>query len=97
MESDQRGLSKIKQFDDDEFPVIAIRPSAEGYAILTCALPNGETVDATAPGTMEEKHKTMKQKNKYLGRTVQLKYAGVTKDGIPFHPVATMWRNKKDE
>lgn len=92
-----KGLVKIKQFQDDEFLVVDINPSREGYAILTCATKDGKKFNATAPGDMTQKMRVMNHKQDFIGRFVQLKYANLTEDGVPFHPIATMWRNKLGE
>jgi len=46
---------------------------------------------------MSDKHLVMKHKHLYLGQKVQVEYFEETNDGIPFHPTATVWRNKDDE
>ncbi len=92
-----KSLVKIKSFIDDEFLVTDVNPSREGYAILTCITKGGKQFSATAPGTMAEKQKVMDNKLEYIGRKIQLKYANLTEDGVPFHPIATIWRNKASE
>jgi DNA ligase-1 len=92
-----KGLLKVKQFHDDEFLVVDINPSVDGYGILTCVMDSGKTFNATAPGDMTEKKRALREKGSYIGRSVTVKYANFTKDGIPFHPIAVCWRNKAEE
>jgi len=85
------GLIKIKKFLDAEFVVRDIVPSREGYAILICKLANGLEFRATAPGTMDAKTHVLEDAESYIGRIIQVKYANLTEDGKPFHPIATQW------
>ena len=92
-----KALVKIKQWMDDEFEVIGIVQSKEGYAILNCVTDDGVEFDATAPGSMDEKHETWRNRDEFIGLTVNVKFANYTIDGVPFHPIATGWRDKDDE
>jgi len=87
-----RSLVKIKEWHDAEFKVTSITPSKDGWAILVCELPDGNTFRVSAPGSIEEKEYCYKQKDMYIGRYVTVEYAYLTKDGIPFHPIAKIWR-----
>lgn len=89
-----KGLIKVKKFHDDEFRVVDITASVDNYAVLTCVMANGKRFNATAPGTVPQKVYVLKNKDDFLGRMVQIKYANFTKKGIPFHPIATRWREK---
>ncbi len=98
-EDDKRskGLIKLKRFFDDEFTVTDISISKDGWAILHCRAQNGNSFTASAPGTMQERYHIYFNRNKFIGQIVRIEYAMLTADGIPFHPVATGWRNKIDE
>jgi len=87
-----RSLVKVKAFEDTEVEVIGAHPSKEGWAVLECKTQDGKFVDASAPGTKEEKFKVMISIDKYIGRFVTIEFANYTDDGIPFQPVATRWR-----
>lgn len=87
-----KGLVKIKQWMDDEFKVISIKQSKEGYAVLKCIMESGVTFEATAPGTMDEKFDVWLYRESWIGKFVNVQYANLTKAGKPFHPIATMWR-----
>lgn len=92
-----KGLIKVKAWQDAEFSVADIFKSADGWAILECELPNGKTFRVSAPGSIEEKRYVLENKDYYIFRTIRVEYAQLTKDGVPFHPVAINWRNPKDE
>lgn len=89
-----KSLLKLKSFMDDEYPVVNIHPSKDGWAVLECMLPDSNTFHVSAPGTIEDKKKILRSSHKYLGKMVHVEYANLTKDGVPFHPVATYFRNE---
>lgn len=92
-----KSLIKVKKCFDDEFPVVDILESKDGWARLVLELPNGKTVMCSAPGTIADKTEVWLNKDDYIGKWVQLEYFELTKDGVPFHPTATYWRNKGEE
>lgn len=90
-------LIKVKKFLDEEFTVISILESKDGWAILRCFLKNGQEFGVSAPGTHAEKREVLLNKEQYIGRQVKVEFAGYTILGKPFHPIATMWRNALEE
>jgi len=92
-----KSLAKIKVFEDEEYEVVGIVASKDGWAILVCEMPDGKLFRVSAPGTMDKKFEIMLYIEDYIGKMVNVKFANLTKDGIPFHPVATMFRNKQEE
>ena len=92
-----KSLAKIKVFQDDEFLVVDIERSTDGWAILECITHDGKNFSVSCPGTTAFKHMVAERKHLYIGKKVNVKYANMTKDGIPFHPVATMFRDKDKE
>jgi ATP-dependent DNA ligase len=91
-----KSLIKVKKVLDDEFQVIDIRPSRDGWGVLTCRV-GDTTFDVSAPGTMENKKHILDNKQDYIGKWIRVEYFSETNEGKPFHPVATYWRNKEDE
>jgi len=85
-------LVKIKEFQDQEFMVIDILASKDNWGVLECALEGGKSFRVTAPGSQMEKTEVLENKENYINRYVTVEYANLTKDGIPFHPVAVRWR-----
>jgi len=92
-----KSLAKIKVFEDEEFEVVDIELSKDGWAILVCELPSGKLFRVSAPGSMADKYRVAELPNHFIRKMVQVKYANLTKDGIPFHPVAVRFRNKEAE
>jgi len=97
------GLLKLKSFDgkkylhDDEFLVVGVNESSDGWAILMCTTKDGKPFRVTAPGTVSDKIHVFQNMDDYIGKYVQVGYSELTPDGKPFHPVAIQWRNKYDE
>jgi ATP-dependent DNA ligase len=92
-----KSLIKVKSNEDSEFVVFNIEPAKNGAAILICKSYSGKAFSVTCHGNLSYKQKVFKERSNYIGRSVRVEYAGLTADGVPFHPVATMWRNKGDE
>jgi len=88
-----KSLIKIKQFYDNEYQVIGIVASKDGWAILELITPQGKLFRASAPGTMEQKKEVLDHQSKYLNTFVTVQYALLTADNIPFQPVAIRWRD----
>lgn len=80
-------LLKVKGFEDREYEVLGIIRSNRGVPLLLC-----DGFSVIAPGTKEEKEAIFNNKDKYINQLVTVKYANLTKDGIPFHPVAIRFR-----
>ena len=89
-----KSLVKIKEWNSDEFVVVDILPSKDDWAILECLAFNGLKFRVSAPGTIDEKIGIWNNKEKYLLRRVTIEYANLTRDGIPFHPVAINFRDE---
>jgi ATP-dependent DNA ligase len=87
-----KSLLKLKEWQDDEFYVVDVHPSKDGWGILECIARNGLTFRVTAPGTHEEKENVWNNREVFLGKYLTVEYAYLTKDGLPFHPVAKCWR-----
>lgn len=89
-----KNLIKVKQWITEEFPVVGIKASEkDGWGILTCQVKEGLTFDVSAPGTHWDKFAVVKDPDQYIGRLVQVQFAEYTPYGVPFHPVATYWRD----
>ena len=91
-------LIKVKPFYDDEFTVIEILSSVDGWARLVCKCNDvDETFNCSAPGNHEEKREVLLNKDFYIGKKVNVKYPETSEKGIPVQAVATAWRNKENE
>jgi DNA ligase-1 len=79
-----KALIKVKSVLDDEFTIQDITSSVDGWAILHCI-----NFSVSAPGELAEKRRILQHRSDYLGRRVRVEFANYTRDGVPFHPVAT--------
>lgn len=89
-----KSLIKVKEWQDAEFFVVDIYQSKDGWAILECLAKNGQTFRVTSPGTHEEKEYVWQNKEQFFGKYLTVEYAYLTRDGLPFHPVAKCWRDE---
>ena len=87
-----RGLLKMKETHDDEFEVIDVSPSVDGWGVLHCRTVQGKVFRVSAPGTVPQKKYVLENKYSYIGAHITIEYAHLTKEGIPFHPNALRWR-----
>ena len=92
-----KNLLKMKSFIDDEFLVVGMVASREGYAILRCKTKAGKIFSCTAPGNFEEKRNVLENIEHYIGKYVNVRYPCVTDRGLPSQPVAIYWRDKTGE
>lgn len=92
-----KSLIKLKKKFDDEFLVVDIVASAEGWGILQCVTKEGKRFSVSAPGTLYQKYEIMDNKTDYIGKYIQIEYYELTDDKKPFHPVALRFREKTAE
>lgn len=92
-----RSLIKVKKCFDEEFEIVDILESVDGWAILECETKEGRIFRVSAPGTIEDKKEVLYNAESYIGEFVNIEYFELTKNGTPFHPVARSFRNISDE
>jgi DNA ligase-1 len=85
-------LYKVKARHDAEYRVVDIVPGSDGLAILVCEMDGGKRFKTVAPGDHSQKRFILEHKESYIGRDVTVEYANLTADGIPFHCVATRFK-----
>lgn len=85
-------LYKVKARHDAEFEVEDVVQDANGNGVLICKMDGGKRFRTSAPGTHDQKRFILVHKDQYIGRQVTVEYANLTNDGIPFHCVATRFR-----
>jgi ATP-dependent DNA ligase len=75
-------LLKMKPEDDDEFEILDILPGKGNWSgkakIISVKMPNGKIFDAVFKGTMEEAIECLENKHHWIGKTVTIKYNGLT-------------------
>lgn len=82
---------------DDEFLVVDVLSSKDGWGRLKCDNGRGKTFFVSAPGTIAQKTEVLKNKENYIHKHVEIEFAGWTKSKIPQHPVAIRFREKHEE
>jgi len=82
---------------DDEFLVVNIKSSVDGWAILICETENGVRFSMSAPGSVPEKTLILKNKDEYIGKHIRAEFEGYTSGKKPVEAVALMFREKSDE
>lgn len=87
-----RQTLKVKKMHDDEFKVVDISESADGWAILHCETDQKHRFRCSAPGNIREKKLVLKNREQYIGRKVTVEYSHWTDQGTPFHPVAVRFQ-----
>lgn len=97
-----KSIFKIKKCDgagyyDEEFNVVRILTSKEGWARLVCETEEGKRFRCSAPGNFYEKTETLKNKHLYIGKKVRVEFPEWTDAGVPSQPVAIMFRDKENE
>lgn len=98
-----KGMLKVKpmHFDafkiDDEFLVVNISGSKDGWGILNCETEEGVPFDVSCFGPMKYKKYVYDNRDKFIGKHIRVEYSEFTEDKKPFHPVAIEWREKFDE
>lgn len=86
-------LLKVKERDDCEVTTVGARRSSQGWAVLRVRMDSGVEFDISAPGSVAEKTEVLTNYEwKYHNKRLTIEYANLTSDGVPFHAVATRWR-----
>jgi ATP-dependent DNA ligase len=90
-------LIKYKSFIDHEFEIIDIKKSKDEFAIFVCRTSDGGIFTATAHGTHEKKRMYLKNKNKYIGKFVNVEFPEYTESGLPSQPIAKYLREEQND
>jgi ATP-dependent DNA ligase len=93
-------LLKHKDFQDDEFTIIDAvegRGLFEGKAVFKCLLNDGtgRDFDVTPKGTMATKEELLRNKAKYIGEPLTVRFQKYSDDGKPIFPVGISIRDRK--
>lgn len=92
-------LLKYKEgtFKEEDYEVVngvSAKGKDEGSVVFICKLPTGEEFSVRPKGTLEYRKFLLKNINQYIGRKLTVRYAELTADGIPFHPVGLFFRDQ---
>lgn len=84
-------LLKVKHWEDDEFRIIDVVLSKDGHGIFVCEITWGDTIKSfrcTPPGDFDFRYYVADNPAEFIGKFVTVEYANLTKEHIPFHPIA---------
>jgi ATP-dependent DNA ligase len=90
-------LVKYKNFLDAEFKIVGVsegQGGMAGCAILTCELPNGNTVDCVPKGTIEYKKELWDRKEELIGKYLTIRFQCYTDEGSLLFPVGLCLRDE---
>lgn len=89
-------LQKIKEFDEDEFPIIDVkegRGKLAGHAIFVCTAKNGNPFDCKMKGDQDKLKQYWKKPALAIGRMLTVQYQGLTnKNKVPRFCVGLRFR-----
>ena len=90
-----KGLLKMKTFDDAEFEILDVIPGKDNTVMFKCKCKK-ETFEATMSGDKKENQKYLKNKKKFIGKQLTVKFQGLTgKNGVPRFPVGLRIRGEE--
>lgn len=86
------GLFKYKEFQEEEFLVLEIKPDKDGQAVITYRAPEGHhpdkpTFDSRPRGADAYRRYLVDNKHIYIGKKGTVRYFELTEYGIPQFPV----------
>lgn len=93
-------LLKIKTFQDEECTVVGAHPGQgkfEDMCIFECVTADGKEFDCVPVGTTAERQAYLRDKAKYIGKQLTVKYFGKSEDGKPRFPVGKGFREDFDK
>ena len=92
-------MRKYKNFIDEEYQIVDCKlDDGVSNEHFVWRLKSGDTVFSAKPkGTREEKKEWYKNRNKYIGRWLTVKFQEYSEDGIPRFPIAKEFRTNKSE
>jgi len=98
----QMGLNapvfKYKRMQDHEFEVIDAKPEVgkrSGRVVWICKTEDGVEFKASQPGETEYCRQLYKDRKKYIGKMLTVKFQDFSKDGAPRFPIAKAFRDNE--
>jgi len=90
-------LQKVKEFLDDDYPIVNIKEGRGGYAgcgIFVCKTPQGKEFDVKMRGPKERLAQFLEDHSTWKGKALVVKYQYISKYGIPIFPVGERFSDK---
>lgn len=96
-----KGLIKRKEFNDEEFEIVAVNEGVGCWAgiakSLTIRLNDGTIQESGLRGTYETNKQRLIEKNDYVGGKATVRYQNMTPDGKLRFPVAVaLWKDERE-
>lgn len=92
-----KNLLKLKTFQDDEFKITDLVPGKDNTVVAVCETKNKTKFEATMVGDKIANQEFIKNKKKYIGKKLTVKYQGLTgKNKVPRFPVGLRIRVGKE-
>ena len=92
-----KNLQKYKDFKDAEYKIIGAHDGVgkfEGAVTWICVTEDGEEFDCCPKGDMEQRREWYKNREKYFGKMITVKYQNLTDDRkVPLFPVGLAIRD----
>jgi DNA ligase-1 len=92
-----KDLQKYKDFKDDEYKIIGAHDGVgkfEGAVTWICETAAGEEFDCCPKGSMEKRYEWWRDREKYFGKMITVKYQNLTDDRqVPLFPVGLAIRD----
>jgi DNA ligase-1 len=91
-------LQKIKEFQDDEFPIIGIEEGRGGYAgcgIFICKAKNGKPFSVKMRGPKERLAAFLEDHSLWKNKSLTVKYQYISVYGIPIFPVGERFKESE--
>lgn len=88
-------LLKLKDFQDSEYKIVDVIDGGgkdAGHAIFVCETKKGRPFNCRPEGTMESRAEMFKNRKKYIGQWLTVRYFELTKDEVPQFPVGVCVR-----
>ena len=88
-----KSLIKLKAWQTEEFEIVDITESADGWGICHCITKSGNKFSVSAPGSHYHKRRMLTHKSEYIGKPLTVEFAFYTAALVPFHPVSVAVRD----
>lgn len=95
-----RELLKVKSFQDAEFKVVDAEEGVgkmKGCVVFICETKKHRPFKCTMKVPMEERARMYKERKKYIGEELTVRFFELTDDGIPRFPVGVVFRTEEDK
>jgi len=86
-------VQKYKNFVDDEFEIVGVKPCSKGGAILICATKAGNTFSVKPKGTVADRIRIIEDYDHVVGKFLTVKYLELSAKGIPQIPTGIIIRD----